>query len=237
MLCTHCSSSIPDDSNFCPMCGRPLREKRERSIHKGPIALMAFLVLILAGSIYYTFFREGKFVVIAERISWKEGVDMSAEQYAKTYCRIYPQDQACADFKGLKEAMVERMEGKGPRGLVFNVYTAKWGKISYINATRKPIKVIRIFYWAAPANKWVIYDASDTFRQRAALELMKDFLGFESRLLYAATITDSDLDHNFIIPPGETIVVIFNTPRSNRHLIEYVQDGKVKRIEATIRGF
>jgi hypothetical protein len=231
MVCPKCQANIANDSNFCPRCGTPFKEKNRFVTdlwrdNKPGFLILSLLLIAMLGSIgYYLYSRTGTFVVTVHTVSGDEAVDLYAKAALKVYCREFVAECQEGNTKTI-ETEIKRVIPT-----LFRDNLGGYARISYYNGTRAPITATR-FKYRQPPGPWREGNSRNYYqpkidRMRTIL-LKSGNLPFEHKVDLALTIATVEHSVPFELQPGETKTWCLINERENRERqIEYAQNGKI----------
>src|SRR6266536_835200 len=207
MVCPKCQASVANDSNFCPRCGTPFKNRNGfvanlwRDNKPGFLILSLLLVAMLASVGYYLYSRTGKFVVKIDRISRDEALDIYTKATLKVYCREFNGD--CSQ-RG--ENQIEKDIRSLLPGLLLPPKNAD-AKITYRNGTSAPVTLKRFLYrngsgtWRSESPQ--TYFAPKLNTLRLAVQMAGGNVPFNTKVDFASTLALMENHGPITILPGE----------------------------------
>ena len=230
MVCPKCQANVANDSNFCPRCGTPFKNRNGFVANlwrdnKPGFLILSFLLVAMLGSIgYYLYSRTGKFVVTIESVSKDEAIDFYTKAALEVYCREF-----AAECQSGKPNAIETEIKRVIPGL-FRDNTGGYARITYYNGTGEPITATRFKYRQPPAS-WRLGNAKNYYQPKIdrlrEVSLRGGNLPFEHRVDLALTIATVEHSVPFTLQSGESKTwCLVNETANRERQIEYAQDGK-----------
>ncbi len=182
------------------------------------------------GYYVYSTVGPGKFVVMVEKISKEDELDLNVKNILKVYCREFARE--CTE-RGKDQ--IEKDIRLVLHRILIPVKTLD-AKITYKNNTRHPIKVNR-FLSRVPSGLWKGNPPGDTERRygpklqrlRFAIEMADGNVPFETKLDYADTLALVENAGSFMIQPSEVKFWRVGYGERTEVQIEYFLNGKLYR--------
>jgi uncharacterized protein (UPF0333 family) len=230
MRCPKCSASIADDSNFCPRCGTPFKERVGfvgtlwRDNKPGFLILTLLLIAMIGSFVYYLNSRTGQFVVTLEKISRDEALDIYTKAALKTYCREF-----WVECTQLGEDRIQQNIRQVLPKLLTPVKTTDV-KITYQNDTSSSVSVER-FLFRNPSEGWRVEEpklryATKLQQLRFLIASNKGNVSFETKLQLADTLALTENHGSFTLPPGEKRIWRIGYNPGSEAQVEYSQQGR-----------
>jgi hypothetical protein len=230
MHCPKCHANVAEDSNFCPRCGTPFKNRNGfvanlwRGNKPGFLILSLLLVAMLGSFGYYLYSTKGKFVVTVERISSDEALDLYTKATLKVYCREFSSD--CA---GRRENQI----GKDIRVLLPSILlspTHTDAKITYRNGTSTPVSIKRFLHrngsgtWRSESPQ--TYFAPKLNTLRLAIQMAGGNAPFKTKVDFASILALTENHGTITVLPGENKSWRVGYSDQSEFKIEYTHNGK-----------
>ncbi len=230
MVCPKCQANVANDSNFCPRCGTPFKNRNGFVANlwrdnKPGFLILSFLLVAMLGSIgYYLYSRTGKFVVTIESVSKDEAIDFYTKAASEVYCREF-----AAECQSVKPGAIETEIKRVIPGL-FRDNAGGYARITYYNGTGEPITATR-FKYRQPPESWRVGNSKNYYQPKIdrlrAVSMQGGNLPFEHRVDLALTIATVEHSIPFTLQSGESKTwCLVNETANRERQIEYAQDGK-----------